>query len=327
MLVGKIKRSPHAHARVLSIDTSAAAALPGVHAVITGRDVVQHPFGYGFDNLPLKADRVRCVGDEVAAVAAENEDVAARALDLIQVEYEELPAVVDPFEALQPEAVRIHDERGDVEGNVSMRWDFEHGDVDRAAREARAIVEGPLSAPGSIETHCCVAAFDARDRLDIWTGVHMAFMYRKAVADTLELDWRDVTVHQPPIGGSFGGKIDIDPLDFITVLLAQRSRRPVKVWFRREEEFAGSRVRQPMHIHLRTGADRQGRLLFRDADVVSDNGAYNAWGSHALLVVMQTVSSLYRVPNVRFRSRVVYTNKPYGGSVRGFGNPEPPSAR
>ena len=326
MLVGKIKRSPHAHARVLSIDTSTAAALPGVHAVITGRDVVQHPFGYGFDNLPLKTDRVRCVGDEVAAVAAQDEDTALRALDLIQVEYEELPAVVDPFEALQPEAIRIHPERDDIDGNVSMRWDFDHGDVDAAAREAYAIVEGdyssPLSAPGSIETHCCLAAFDPRGRLDIWTGVHMAFMYRKAVADTVDLDWRDITVHQPPIGGSFGGKIDIDPLDFITVLLAQRSRRPVKIWFSREEEFAGSRVRQPMHIHLRTGADREGRLLFRDADVVSDNGAYNAWGSHALLVVMQTTSSLYRVPNVRFRSRVVYTNKPYGGSVRGFGNPE-----
>src|SRR5207302_916497 len=119
-----------------------------------------------------------------------------------------------------------------------------------------------------------------------------------------------------------GGQIDIDPLDFITVLLARAAGRPVRIHFSREEEFTGSRVRQPMHIRLRTGADAEGNILFRDADVLSDNGAYNAWGSHALLVVMQTVSSLYRVPASRVRSRVVYTNKMYGGSVRGFGNPE-----
>jgi CO/xanthine dehydrogenase Mo-binding subunit len=321
MLVGKIKRSPHPHARIVSIDTRAATAMPGVHAVITAANVTQHPFGYGLDNTPLKPEVVRCAGDEVAAVAAEDEETALRALDAVAVEYELLPAVTDPFKALEPDAPLVHEK-----GNVSMRWDFDHGDVEAAAAAADVIVEGeyssPLSAPGSIETHCCLAAFDARGRLDIWTGVHMAFMYRKAVAECLELDWREITVHQPPIGGSFGGKIDIDPLDFITVLLAKQARRPVKIWFSREEEFAGSRVRQPMHFRLRTGADREGRLLFRDADIVSDNGAYNAWGSHALLVAMQTVSSLYRVPNVRVRSRVVYTNKAYGGSVRGFGNPE-----
>lgn len=326
MLVGKILRSPHPHARIRSVDVTRAEALPGVLAVIHAGNVTQRPFGYGADNIPLKGDKVRCVGDEVAAVAAEDEETALRALELIEVEYEPLPAVFDPFVALEPDAPLVHDERDDIEGNVSMRWDFEHGDVDEAARGAAAVVEGtyssPLSAPAPIETHCCVARFDGEGRLEVWTGVHMAFMYRKALADTLDLDWRDIVVHQPPIGGSFGGKIDIDPIDFITVLLARRARRPVKIHFSREEEFIGSRVRQPMHFRLRTGADREGRLLFRDAEVVSDNGAYNAWGSHALLVVMQTISSLYRVPNVRLRSRVVYTNKPYGGSVRGFGNPE-----
>jgi CO/xanthine dehydrogenase Mo-binding subunit len=326
MLVGRILRSPHAHARVVSIDVSRAEQVPGVRAVIHAGNVVQHPFGYGRDNTPLKDGRVRCAGDEVAAVAAEDEDSAERALEEVRVEYEVLPAVFDPYQALQPGAPQVHEERADIENNVSMRWDFEHGDVDSAAARAAVIVEdqysSPLSAPASIETHCCVARFDSEGRLDVWTGVHMAFMYRKAVADTLEIDWRDVTVHQPPIGGSFGGKIDIDPLDFITVLLARHSRRPVMIHFSREEEFAGSRVRQPMHFRMRTGADRDGRLLFRDADIVSDNGAYNAWGSHALLVAMQTISSLYRVPNSRVRSRVVYTNKAYGGSVRGFGNPE-----
>lgn len=326
MLVGKILRSPHAHARVHAIDVSAAERIPGIHAVIHAGNVTQAPFGYGSDNVPLKGDVVRCPGDEVAAVAADSEDAAMEALELIDVHYEVLPAVFDPDAALEPGAPLVHAERDDIEGNVSMRWDFSHGDVDTAAGGAAVIVEGtyssPLSAPASIETHCCVASFDSDGRLDVWTGVHMAFMYRKAIADCLRLDWREIRVHQPPIGGSFGGKIDIDPIDFITVLLARAARRPVKVHFNREEEFVGSRVRQPMHFRMRTGADREGNLVFRDAEVVSDNGAYNAWGSHALLVVMQTISSLYQVPNCRVRSQVVYTNKAYGGSVRGFGNPE-----
>ncbi|HEX6348248.1 MAG TPA: xanthine dehydrogenase family protein molybdopterin-binding subunit [Candidatus Dormibacteraeota bacterium] len=320
MLVGKILRSPHPHARIVSVDVSAAERMPGVHAVVHAGNVTQHPFGYGLDNTPLKGDKVRCVGDEVAAVAAETEDAAEAALDAIEVAYEPLPPVYDPFAALEADAPRVHDD------NVSMRWDFEHGDLAEAERRAAVVVEGmyssPLSAPGSIETHTCIASFDAAGHLTVWTGVHMVFMYRKALADALDLDWKKITVVQPPIGGSFGGKIDIDPLDFITVLLARRARRPVRISFTREEEFTGSRVRQPMHIKLRTGADAEGNILFRDADIVSDNGAYNAWGSHALLVVMQTISSLYRVPASRMRSRVVYTNKMYGGSVRGFGNPE-----
>ncbi|HXM53920.1 MAG TPA: molybdopterin cofactor-binding domain-containing protein, partial [Candidatus Dormibacteraeota bacterium] len=284
MLVGKILRSPHPHARVRSIDVRAAERYPGVLAVVHAGNVRQRPFGYGADNVPLKGDRVRCVGDEVAAVAAEDEEAAERALELVEVDYEVLPAVFDPFAALETGAPRVHAEREDIEGNVSMRWDFTHGDVDGAAARAAVIVEGtyssPLSAPVPIETHCCVAAFDSEDRLDVWTGVHMAFMYRRAIADCLDLDWRDVRVHQPPIGGSFGGKIDIDPIDFVTILLARAARRPVRIHFSRDEEFIGSRVRQPMHFRMRTGADRDGNLLFRDADVVSDNGAYNAWGSH-----------------------------------------------
>ena len=320
MLVGKILRSPHPHARIASVDISAAERVPGVHAVVHAGNVTQHPFGYGLDNIPLKTEKVRCVGDEVAAVAAETEDAAEAALDAIEVVYEPLPAVYDPFAALEADAPRVH------EDNVSMRWDFEHGELAEAESRAAVVVEGmyssPLSAPGSIETHTCLASFDADGHLTVWTGVHMVFMYRKALADALGLDWKRITVVQPPIGGSFGGKIDIDPIDFITVLLARRARRPVRISFTREEEFTGSRVRQPMRIKLRTGADAEGNILFRDADIVSDNGAYNAWGSHALLVVMQTISSLYRVQAARMRSRVVYTNKMYGGSVRGFGNPE-----
>ncbi|MDH4116631.1 MAG: xanthine dehydrogenase family protein molybdopterin-binding subunit [Acidimicrobiia bacterium] len=326
MLTGAILRSPHAHARIVSIDVSKAEALPGVKAVIHAGNVQQRPFGYGHDNLPLKDRKVRCVGDEVAAVAAIDEATAKRALGLIDVVYEVLPAVVDPLEALEDGAPLIHDERLDIDGNVSMRWDFETGDVDKAAEEAAVIVEGtyssPLAAPGAIETHVVIASFDRSGHLTVWSPVHMVFMYRKELADTLGLDWGNITIKQPPVGGSFGGKIDIDTHDFICVLLAEAAQRPVKLAMSREEEFIGTRTRQPIHFKLRTGADADGNILFRDTQVISDNGAYNAWGSHAMLVAMNTVTSLYRVPNSRMRCAVVYTNKSYGGSVRGFGNPQ-----
>lgn len=326
LLEGAILRSPHPHARILSIDVSAAERLPGVRAVIHAGNVEQRRFGYGDDNLPLKGDKVRFIGDEVAAVAAIDEETARRALELIRVDYEVLPAVFDPFEALEDASPSIHDELPGVVGNVAMRWDFDDGDVDAAAARAAAIVEGlysaPQAAPAPIETHVVIASFNPSGHLTVWSPVHMVFMYRKALADCLGLDWQNITVIQPPVGGSFGGKIDIDSHDFIAVMLARHARRPVRLAMTREEEFIGTRTRQPIHFRLRTGADAEGNLLFRDAEVVSDNGAYNAWGSHAMLVAMSTITSMYRVPNSRIRCAVVYTNKNYGGSVRGFGNPQ-----
>ena len=325
LLTGAIKRSPHPHARILNIDISAAEALPGVYAVIHAGNVTQRRFGFGHDNIPLKDRVVRCIGDEVAAVAAVDAPTAQHALDLIHVEYELLPAVDDPFEAMQPGAPLIHDEL-DIEGNVSMQWNFQTGDLAEAERRSAVIVSGtyssPQAAPAPIETHVVIADFDADGDLEVISPVHMVFMYRKELADCLGLDWRRITVRQPPVGGSFGGKIDIDAHDFIAVMLAQAARRPVKLAMSREEEFIGTRTRQPIHFRLRTGASADGVLQFRHAEVVSDNGAYNAWGSHALLVAMNTVTSMYRVDTSLLRAKVVYTNKNYGGSVRGFGNPQ-----
>ncbi len=326
LLHAAIKRSPHPHAAIVGIDTSAAEALPGVKAVIHAGNVRQRPFGYGHDNLPLKDRKVRCIGDEVAAVAAVDAETARRALDLIEVTYDLLPEVDDPFEALRPGSPLIHDERGDIEGNVSMRWDFSSGDLAAAEAASTVIVEGdyssPQAAPAPLETHVVIAEFDHRGHLTVWSPVHMVFMYRKELADCLGLDWERITIRQPPVGGSFGGKIDIDTHDYICVMLARATGRPVKLVMTREEEFIGTRTRQPIHFHLRTGADAEGNLTFRQATVVSDNGAYNAWGSHAMLVAMNTVTSMYRVPVTAMDCAVVYTNKNYGGSVRGFGNPQ-----
>ncbi len=325
VLTAAIKRSPHAHARIVSIDTTQAEALPGVHAVIHAGNAVQRPFGYGNDNEPLKRSKVRCIGDEVAAVAAVDDEVAKLAIELIDVTYDLLPEVDDPFAAMSADAPTIHDEL-DIDGNIAMRWDFETGDLAAAEARSAVIVEGryssPQAAPAPIETHAVIADFDPTGHLRVISPVHMVFMYRKALADCLGLDWQRITVQQPPVGGSFGGKIDIDTHDFITVMLARAAQRPVKLVMTREEEFVGSRTRQPIHFKLRTGADADGMITFRDAEVVSDNGAYNAWGSHAMLVAMNTVTSLYKIPASRMSCAVVYTNKNYGGSVRGFGNPQ-----
>ena len=183
LLVGAILRSPHPHARIRSIDISAAEQLPGVHAVVHAGNVEQRPFGYNHDNLPLKGDKVRFIGDELAAVAAIDEETARQALELIRVDYELLPAVFDPFEALDESSPPIHDELPDLEGNVAMRWDFDHGDLAAAEAEAAVIVEGtyssPQAAPAAIETHVVIAAFDPDGHLTVWSPVHMVFMYRK----------------------------------------------------------------------------------------------------------------------------------------------------
>ena len=189
-----------------------------------------------------------------------------RALELIRVDYEVLPSVFDPFEALDGAAPVIHDERDGVDGNVSMRWDFDEGDVDAAAAHAAVDRRGrttprPRPLPAPIETHVVIASFDADGHLTVWSPVHMVFMYRKELADCLGLDWQRITVIQPPVGGSFGGKIDIDPHDFIAVMLARHARRPVRLVMNREEEFIGTRTRQPIHIPTANWRRRRGEAV------------------------------------------------------------------
>ena len=323
MLHGKILRSPLPHARIVNIDTSKAKQIAGVKAVITAADLPRSGFGYGKDNSPLKLDKVRCVGDEVAAVAAIDENTADEALSLIEVEYEELPAVYDPEEALLDGAPVIHEK---AKNNISFNWTFNKGDVDRVIEEADVVVQDRFRTQYinacPLEPHICLASFDASGNLTVWVPIHFAFMFRKDVSEVLGIPWSKVRVIQPTIGGSFGSKIDTEPFHFICIALAQKTGKPVKIAFTREEEFLAARPRQPMILDIRMAAKKDGTLLARDVHIISDNGAYNAWGSHALLAAMMSVTSLYRVPNVRFVGDVVYTNKPYGGSVRGFGNPQ-----
>jgi xanthine dehydrogenase molybdenum-binding subunit len=324
MVWGRILRATVPHARIRRIDTAKAEALPGVLGVVTGRDVEQHPFGYARDHLALKRDVVRCIRDEVAAVAAETEEIAAEACRLIEVEYEELPAVFDPAAALRPGAPRIHPQ---FPGNlVSFAYKFQHGDVDRAFREAAAVAEGTYElhyvTTACLGTMAAIAAWDPRGNLTMWSTTQIPFLYQRDLADALGITGDRIRVIQPPVGGNFGRGLDLYPIDIVAALLARHVQRPVKIVFDREEEFLASPTREPCVFTLRTAAAADGRLLGRDARVIIDNGAYVSWGSTTPYVMMTTVAGFYRCPAIRFDTAIVYTNNVYSGSMRGYGNLE-----
>ncbi len=323
MLYGKVLRSPLAHARILHIDTSRAERVPGVKSVITATDTPMIPIGFGRDNWALKGGKVRCIGDEVAAVAAVDEDTAEEALELIRVEYEELPTIFDPEEALKPGVPLIHENRRD---NLSMNFHFEHGEVEPALAESDYVFTDryvlPFVNPCHLESHGCLASFDLKGNLTMWSSTQVPFLYQKDLADALGLPGSKVRVIKPVIGGGFGSKLEMYPFEVACAVMAQKTGRPVKMSLTREEEFTAARPRQPMIIDLTTGVKKDGRLWVRVAKCLLDNGAYNSWGCITPIVGMQTFTSFYKVQHCRYDAFIVYTNNPYSGAMRGYGNPQ-----
>ncbi len=342
-LHAKILRSTRVHARIRRIDASRARALPGVHAVLTAADVpYQRPLGVGKDQLPLKGDKVRSLRDEIAAVAADTEAIAEAALKLIEVDYEDLPPLTDPAEALKPGAPVIHGERlpapaphdalkpgepGDAEAhrhNVAMTFDYAQGDVAVGEAESDVVVDDWFRL--HYVTHCCmgvsgvIAEFDRSGNLTLHSNTQVPFLHKREFAEILGMDPGRIRIIQPPIGGGFGSKLDIYPFEPICVFLAKATGRPVKLVFSREEEFIASPTRQPVLLRLRSGARKDGTLTFRVCETLHDNGAYTSWGATTPFVMMQTISSLYRVPHCKYHTTAVYTNNPYAGSFRGYGN-------
>jgi xanthine dehydrogenase molybdenum-binding subunit len=321
MLYGAIRRTDRVSARIVAIHTEKAKALPGVRTVITAADIENVPFGHGRDNTPLKGDKVRCIRDEIAAVAADTMEIAREACRLIEVEYEDLPAVFDAREAMKPGAPVIHQHHED---NIPFTYDYSHGDVAAGERESDAVVEETYHL--HYVTHCClgtsgiVAEFDANDNLTLHSVTQIPFMYKRDLGRIVGVPPEKIRVIQATIGGGFGSKLDIYPYEPVCVHLARAAKRPVKIVFDRREEFIASPTRQPVEVTLRAGAKKDGTLTFRDARLLLDNGGYTSWGATTPFVMMQTFSSLYRVPNVRFECTVVYTNNPYAGSMRGYGN-------
>ena len=333
MLHAKTLRSPHAHARIVSIDTSRARALAGVHAVITGQDM---PIKYGVipwtpDENALALDKVRFIGDEVAAVAAVDEDTANEALDLIDVVYELLPAYLDPRESLEKgQAAPIHaakSKAGKAGDNVSKHVRLDFGDVDAALAAADVVLEGEYrfhgSTHGAIEPHCAVARYDADGLLTLWSATQITHYVHRALSSVLELAPERIRVIQPCLGGAFGGKSDPFSLEFCVAKLAMVTGRPVKMLWTREEVFYAHRGRHPMQMRYTTGAQRDGRITAVDARILIDGGSYSSFGLVTTYYSGQLLTGPYAFPSYRFDSTRVFTNKPPCGPKRGHGSVQP----
>ena len=331
MLHGKILRSPHPHARILSIDAGEALAMEGVHAVITGRDM---PMKYGIipwtqDESPLCVERVRYIGDGVAAVAAVDEDTAIRALDAIGVEYEELPAYLDPWEALEAtDGPFIHEPKKEGRnGNVTKTVKLEFGAVDELMGSSHVVVEGEYFFEGSthtpIEPHCAIGQYEGNGKLTVWSATQVFHYLHRELARVLDVDVAEVRVVQPPVGGAFGGKSEPFDLEFRVAKLAMITGRPVKILYTREEVFYAHRGRHPFHMHYRTGADADGMLRAVDAEILLDGGAYASFGLVTTYYSGQLLTAPCAMQAYRFDSTRVYTNKPACGPKRGHGSVQP----
>ncbi|MCB9741509.1 MAG: molybdopterin-dependent oxidoreductase [Alphaproteobacteria bacterium] len=332
MLHGKILRSPHAHARVRGVDTSKAEALPGVVAVMTGAEL---PAAYCIipwtrDEHALAVDKVRYVGDGVAAVAAVDEDTALKALDLIVVDYELLPAAVEPAQALAEGAPLIHErdwkDRARTD-NVCKTVALEFGEVDEKLGAAAARVadtwffEGTTHAP--IEPHCALATWSADGQLTLWSATQVPHYLHRELAMVLEVPQSKIRVIQPALGGAFGGKSEPFDLEFCAAHLSRKAGRPVKILYTREEVFYAHRGRHPMEMKMTLAADAEGKLTAVDSDIVIDGGAYHSFGMITAYYSGQLLTGPVDFETYRFRSRRVYTNKPCCGPKRGHGSVQP----
>ncbi|MEZ4225245.1 MAG: molybdopterin cofactor-binding domain-containing protein [Polyangiaceae bacterium] len=326
MLHAKTLRSPHPHARIKSIRTEKALALPGVRAVITGRDL---PGRYGVlpwtpDETALAVDKVRFVGDPIAAVAAVDEDTANDALAAIEVEYEMLPVHFDPAESVKAPPPLIHEDR---KSNVSKHVLLEFGDVDAAIEGADLVVDeeyefhGTAHAP--MEPHCAVARMGADGVLTVWSSTQITHYVHRTLAQVLDLPESRVRVVQPCLGGGFGGKSDPFSFELCVAKLSMITGRPVKMLYTREEVFYTHRGRHPMRMRFRTGANRDGKLLGVDAKILIDGGAYSSFGLVTTYYSGQLLAGPYDLGALRFDSTRVFTNKPPCGPKRGHGAVQP----
>jgi len=321
MLHIKFLRSRYPHARILSIDTSRASAAAGVIAVITGRDVPFNRIGAIRQDQPVLADdRVRYLGDPVAAVAAETEEAAFQALRHIDVQYEELPAVFDPLRAIEPGAPLLH---GD--SNVLARQGLRCGDIEKGFAASRFVIDETYRTKAveqsALETQIVVVAPDSNAGLTVYTPGSRPFAMRTEVARVLKTDPSNVRVVGVPSGGAFGGKSDAW-LEPAASVIALRTGRPVRARLTREEEFIASTVRHPIILHYRSGVDTEGRLIARRVKLYLDTGAYSALGEVTLRKASLMCVGPYRIPNVEVEGLLIYTNNTVSSAMRGFGVPQ-----
>ena len=329
MLYGKILTSPHAHARILSIGTSRAEALEGVHAVLTASDVPETLYGVSparYDEQVLAKDRVRYVGDEVAAVAAIDEATCVRALELIDVEYEVLPAVFDPFEAMKDGAPQLHDHPR-FKNNINTRVEWHFGNVEEGFAEADVVREhtftGNRTYQTPMEPHCAVARWEPGDRLTLWTSTQVVHYVQHQLSRLFEIPEGDVRVVMTHCGGGFGGKAEVTPIEICAALFARRTGMPVKMRYTREEMIRHGRGRHKQSIKMKIGARKDGTITAVQEEAVLEGGAYSSFGVVAVYYAGAMVPTLYRIPHFRYDGYRVYTNLPACGAMRGHGCPHP----
>lgn len=321
MLHAKVLRSPYPHARIVRIDVSAALALPGVKAVITGEDGPPVPWGvHHKERLTFARGVVRFAGEEVAAVAAVTEEIARDAIDLIEVEYEELAPLLTPDQSLAPGAPTVHTGRED---NISHEIRYHRGDVDAGFARAHLVHEATYTThaqyPGYMEPMATVAFMDPDDRLVLHTSTHSAFLVRARTAAVLQLPHSRVRVIQAMTGGGFGGKMVEDANSLIAGALALRTGKPVRVVNNRLEDFLACATSVPERITLKIGMDREGRIVAKDVRILADCGAYSGLSAEVMHVSAMRSDNMHKLENVRSHATLVYTHTPPHGAFRGFG--------
>lgn len=323
MLVGKVLRSPYPHARILNIDTDRAERLKGVKAVITGNDgygVKWGVFPYTQDHAMIPTDKVRYIGEEVAAVAAVDEETAMEALSLIEVEYEELPAVFTVEEAMKDGAPLIHDQ---YKNNINVHVHIEVGEVEKAFSEADIVLEDRFEAAGEMygmmEPYAVVAYYTSEGYLDIYMPNAGPHVRAKALSNLLKMPLNKIRVHHINSGGAFGGRSEISPGDFVTSLLTIKSGRPVKLVYTREETSIATRQVHDIIAHIKTGAKKDGTIIAKEFKVYYNGGAYSSTGPIATSIPFYVYEETYRLPNLRYDGYRVLTNRPIRGMYRCHG--------
>ena len=328
MLVGKILHSPYPHARIRSIDTKRAEALEGVVAVVIGKDA-PNPYGIlpvGHDEHALALDKVRYVGDNVACVVAVSEAIAEKALELIDVEYEVLPAYFDPEESMKAKTDLIHDNKP---GNLEKDYHHAFGDPDKGFAEADHVAEARFIANevthAAMEPHSTLASFELDPhtgklgRLTVWSSTQVPYYLQHKLSLVLEMPMSQIRVIKPLVGGGFGGKSEVIPLEIIAAVAARKAQAPVKITYTREEVFWAHRGRPRTIIDLKTGVTNDGRITAVKARVVQDGGAYCSYGVVTILYSGALLGALYDIPHIQYDGYRVLTNKPACGAMRGHG--------
>lgn len=322
-LTGVIKRSTVAHARILSVDTSAAEALPGVHAVITGSETDE---GHGVlpiarTELPIAYDRVRYRGEPVAAVAADSVEIANKACDLIKVEYEELPAYFTAADAMAEDAIDLHEHRA---GNIERHVEFEIGEVDDGFAEADLVHETEYHCAEvcqvQTEPHAAYAEYDAeREELTVRASTQVPYYVHLMLAKTLKMPKSKIRVIKPYLGGGFGCRTEALNVEMITAMLARRAKGTVRTVISREDTFITHRGRQEQTVKIRMGMTKDGRVTAVDCETIQRGGAHSGYGIVTILYAGSMLFAIYDLHNVRYDGKRVLTNTPPCGAFRGHG--------